>query len=88
MPTIRGMNFYFWLISQKKRTDAVGDLAREVIVDKDWPRDKEMAVEANPNQSYRRCRQYVALQSGDSSPCMDALEQAVTEHKQAAPKVN
>ena len=74
------MTFHDWLLAQNERTDSVGDLARDIRRDLTWPKDKP---ESNPNQSYRRCRQYLALQSGESSPAMDAFEQAVLEHQKA-----
>ena len=43
------VTFYEWLLTQKKRDDPVGDLARDVAQDSCWPAE---AVHAAPTLRY------------------------------------
>ena len=47
------MTFKAWLMLQTKREDPVGDLARDVLEDRTWPRTQDTA----------KLRQYILLLS-------------------------
>ena len=54
--------FYAWLKQQKHRRDPVGDLARDAIRDRDWPKRKGAPLS--------ECREYLE----DIGACRDAMK--------------
>ena len=73
------MTFYQWLKKQKHRNDGVGDLARDVIQDADWP---HRSASTEPRKVQRSCERYLnSLRV--SVDCINALHRAIGEYEQA-----
>ncbi len=64
------MTFKTWLMSQVKRDDPVGGLAREVLQDRTWPRTQDTV----------KLRQYM-VKRGSVEKALLALGQAYSEYQ-------
>jgi uncharacterized protein YozE (UPF0346 family) len=69
------MTFRAWLMSQGKRDDPVGILARSVLKDRAWP----------PTQDMVKLRQYLAGK-GSVESTLSALDQAYSEYQKEGNK--
>jgi uncharacterized protein YozE (UPF0346 family) len=69
------MIFKAWLVSQMKRVDAVGDLAREVRKDQTWP----------PTQDLVKLRQHMRKR-GAVEKALAALDEAYGEYQKRGDK--
>jgi uncharacterized protein YozE (UPF0346 family) len=56
-----GATFYYWLLPQKERPDRIGDIARDIVGDSDFPRE---------SNQYEEIRSYLNAQGA----CADAIE--------------
>ncbi len=64
------MTFKAWLMQQKKRTDPVGDLTREILKDPTWPSTQDMV----------KLRQHL-VKRGAADGALSALDQAYEEYQ-------
>lgn len=64
------MTFKSWLMSQKKREDAVGDLSRDALKDRTWP----------PTQDMVKLRQHL-VKRGVVEKTLQALDEAYAEYQ-------
>lgn len=66
-------SFTQWLKQQNRRNDPVGDLARDVVADEDWPKYVRSPVQF---------QDYLESVSA-STPAQEALDHALNEYAQA-----
>jgi uncharacterized protein YozE (UPF0346 family) len=64
------MTFKAWMQLQRKREDPVGDLARDVLVDRTWPRTQDTV----------KLRQYM-VKRGAVENALLALDRAYAEYQ-------
>jgi uncharacterized protein YozE (UPF0346 family) len=64
------MTFKAWLMLQMKRVDPVGDLARDVLQDRTWPRTQDTV----------KLRQYM-VKRGAIENALLALDRAYSEYQ-------
>jgi len=70
------MTFKAWLMLQMKREDPVGDLARDVLKDRTWPRTQDTV----------KLRQHMVKRSAIESALL-ALDRAYSEYQKQSERL-
>jgi len=68
---MKNIKFVAWCKEQTKRDDAVGDIAKDIVTDKEWPATGLIAVMVG----------HIKKHPNYSDKAIDALKQAWTEYR-------